>query len=868
MLASALAPLILAFSEIGDADAARVGGKAHSLAALTAAGFAVPEGFVLTTRALEDVFEDDQLTALAAAILKEARAGDPLHTGRLDAIRARLAELPLPAAVAEALRTAWAARFDEATPLAVRSSGTKEDLAGASFAGQYETVLNVRGHDALEHAVRHCWASMWHERVIEYARTRGGGLDDLSMAVVVQRMIPADVAGVLFTVNPITGREHETLIEACFGLGEALVSGRVNADSFVIDPRDGRVVRQTIAEKGMRIDPVAPTAGGTSNGHYTRETRLTGAAANAATLDAAALGELAELGAAVQEHYGRPMDLEFVIEAGKLYVVQARPITKLSFAPDVGEWTTADFKDGGVSSDVCSPFMWSLYQLALEHSMPSYFQDIKLFPADAQETWGRMFFARPYWNLGAVKHMLEVLPDYEERKFYQDFGIEPAIEGKGKVTKLGVTSLVRALPVLFALKRSFVEVLERAKRYVLEFDERKRPYELTDDAIRALAPADFASRFRVLITELYFETESTYFTTIYNTSNSKTEFNGAFEQAKKACGGDLDYLALVSGLENLSHMRPMTEMHEIAGRAHARGGQLDDHAVAGFVERWKYHGRKELDIRVPRWGEEPELVRGMLEQAVASYDPKSDPVAHARAARQLYEAARARAMAALPWHKRGGFAKGLDLVRTYAWWREEIRDHSSYLYYLVRRWSLEAARRLHDRRWLEQPDDLWYLPFQDALTLLEDKLAPEEARRRARAGRRMVRSFRKFPNPPEIGSDYGMAKPLPTGALVGTGGSPGRVEGRARVLLGIDGMHLVEAGDILVTRFTDPGWTPVFARIAGVVTETGGVLAHAAVISREYGIPAVLAVPGATQRIRDGARILVDGTAGTIEIVE
>jgi pyruvate,water dikinase len=841
--------LVLWFSEIGDSDAPLVGGKAHSLGALTAAGFTVPEGFVLTTRALA--------RALAQPVLAEV-ANDPA------ALRERILATPLPADVAETLRREWSKTFHEDTPLAVRSSGTKEDLEGASFAGQYETVLNVRGGDALELAVRRCWASMYADRVIDYANKRGGGADDLAMAVVVQRMIPADVAGVLFTVNPLTGREHETLIESCFGLGEALVSGRVNADSFVVDPTNGRVVKKTIAEKAMRIDGVT---GGT-DGHYTRETKLEGAAASAPSLGDAELAELGELGAAIQEHYGRPMDIEFVREKGRFYVVQARPITKLTFAGDIGEWTTADFKDGGVSSDVCSPFMWSLYQLALEQSMPVYFKDIKLLHPDAEDTWGRMFFARPYWNLGAVKKMLENLPDYEERKFYADLGVEFTGEGAGKVTKLGLKSLVGALPVLFALKKSYKEVLARAKRFVVRFDDRKRPYELTDEELHALAPADFASRWRRLITDLYFETETTYFTTIYNTSNSKTDFNGPFEKAKKACGGKLDYLALVSGLENLSHMRPMAEMHEIAGRAKANGGRLDERSLARFVERWKYHGRKELDIRVPRWGEEPELVRGMLEQAVASHDPKVDPVSQARAQRQAYEAERDRALKALPWSARGAFRDGLELVRTYAWWREEIRDHSSYLYCLVRRWSLEAARRLEERGWIGELDDIWYLPFQEALELMEGKLAPEEAGRRLRAGRRMVRSFRKFKNPNEIGSRFGLASgKVAEGALVGTGGSPGRVEGRARVLKGIDEMHLVEPGEILVTPFTDPGWTPLFARIAGVVTETGGVLAHAAVISREYGIPAVLAVPGATQRIKNGARIAVDGTNGTIEVL-
>jgi pyruvate,water dikinase len=479
-----------------------------------------------------------------------------------------------------------------------------------------------------------------------------------------------------------------------------------------------------------------------------------------------------------------------------------------------------------------------------------------------------MFFARPYWNLGEVRRMVAQLPDYHQRKFDTDLGIEPTYEGEGHVTRLGPRTLARALPVVLALKASFKAVLAHAQRFVADFEAKKAPYELGDAELRALSQAEFASRWRRLIEELYFETETTYFTIIYNTSNSKTVFNGAFEAAKKALGGELDYLALVSGLENLSHMRPLVELFETAGKLKQEGRGVDDETVRAFAWRWRHHGRKELDIRVPRWSEEPALVREMLEQAVKDHDAELHPDGQARKAHAAYVRERDKAARALGWYGRRRFLAGLELVRAYAWWREEVRDRSSYLYYLVRRWSLEAARRFVERGWLYEADDVWYLPFEEAVALAAGELPAEEARRRARAGRRMVRSFRNFKNPPEIGVGYGMAKPAPAGALRGIGCSPGRVEARARVVHGLDEMGRVEQGDVLVTHFTDPGWTPLFARLAGVVTETGGVLAHAAVISREYGIPAVLAVAGATERIPDGARVVVDGTGGTVEIVK
>jgi pyruvate,water dikinase len=887
--ATAAPPLVVPFSAMTDAHLALVGGKAHSLGTMRTAGFPVPDGFALTTEALRRFVEGGPLAKELEKIYAQVQGGGlSLNESWafLGEVRKRIVEMPIPGEIQAALLEAYRGGLGPDAPVAVRSSGTKEDLEGASFAGQYETFLNVRGEAAVLDAVKRCWASIWRNRVLQYSARRAGGARDLWMSVVVQRMVEAEVSGVLFTVNPITGRERESLIEAVFGLGEALVSGKVNADRYIVDPASGAVLSSEVVAKERKVVPLADgetEQGATGGKVYTREVELTESAARKPTLAAADLAQLAELGAAIQEHYGRPMDVEWVLgrAAGapaaaprELFAVQARPITKLSFAPDFGEWTTADFKDGGVSSDVCSPFMWSLYEYALETSMPEYFKQIKLLAPEYQAKWGRMFFARPYWNLGEVKKILEKIPGYNEQNFDTDLGIEITYEGRGgKTTPISVGGVLGALPVLFALKKNYKERLAKDKAFVAAFEERKRPFDLEERELAALPRDAFAARFRELVATFYWETETSYFYTIYNTSNSKLDFKVNFDKAKKACGGELSYLDLVSGLENLSHMRPMADMHALCTRLRAEKRGLADADVRDFARRWRHHGRKELDIRVPRWRDDLAFVREMLEQALAAFDAAKSPEAQARAQNAQFTAARDKGAAALRWRPfaRRAFLDGLELVRTYAWWREEMRDHSSQAYDLVRLWAVEAARRLVAEKVLEREDDIWHLTWQETLDTVDGKIAPEEARRRVRAGRRMVRSFRNFQNPNEIGNRYrfddeGGPKAAAAGALRGTGCAPGRVEGRAKVVKKLEEAKKVEKGDVLVTIFTDPGWTPLLGMVSGVVTETGGLLSHAAVISREYGIPAVLAVPRATAEIKDGDTILVDGGAGTVEI--
>lgn len=845
-------PFVLPLLEASGASAADIGGKARGLNRLAELDVRVPDGFVVTSAALLRVLEANDLTP----------PGPEAGEEELRAFQDCLRRAPFPSGVLGALVAAYRARIGDQRAVAIRSSATREDLDDASFAGMYETFLNVTGAEAVADGVRACWASLWAPRVQEYARRRDGA-GKPAMSVIVQEMVRADVAGVTFTVNPLTGREEEMLVESAFGLGEAVVSGRMDADRFVVEARSGRLVKETIATKERKI--VAATGGTTEVALPVEEVR-------SPSLSAEQLEDLAAAGREIQAHLGYPTDIEWAYEAGRLFVLQARPITHVSFSPELGEWTTADFRDGGVSSDVCTPFMWSLYDDTLSISMPEYFKRLRLIRRDHDATWGRMFFGRPYWNLGEVKKALERIPGYDEASFHADMGVEVDSGFEATKTPTTVLGVLRALPTLLALKRLYRDQLETDRDLLEGFEGRVRPYDLEPESVAALDDETFRRRYRELVSGLYLDTETSYFTTIYNTSNAKLDLSAVLEKVQAALGREVDVPTLLSGLRDLSHLHPMKDLHRIVSELRRENAELDPGTVRSFAWRWRHRGRKELDIRVPRWSEELDHVRSMIETALAAHDPGDDPRAHEEARHQAYLTALRELLDDLRWRPilRWSLKRKLRLMRRYAWWREEMRDRSSFVYYLVRVWTLEAARRLEEAGRLREPDDVWFLGWRRVVALLEGRLDRGDAAAEIAWGRHVYRSFRHFDNPGEIGTHFRSDRSDPgrDDGLRGTACSSGEVAGRARVLNDLAEAKRIRKGEILVTRFTDPGWTPLFSRIGGVVTETGGVLSHAAVISREYGIPAVLGVAGATEIIGDGDRIRVDGGRGLVEILE
>jgi len=634
-------------------------------------------------------------------------------------------------------------------PIIVRSSATVEDGRASSFAGQFESVLDLRTLEAVEEAVERVRGAVY-----DGAYCRRAGVDPASvrMEVIVQRMIEPDLAGVAFTVNPVTGAE-EVVIEAVAGLADALLTGA--AASL---PREHPLVQRW-----------AP--------------------------------QIERAARAVHWHFGAPQDVEFAVAGGAVWVLQARPITRIAFPPETGEWTNADFRDGGVSSGACTPLMWSLYDYIWEDALKGFLREIRLLDFDFQA--GRMFFGRPYWNLGAVKRCLAKLPGFVEREFDLDLSVEPRYEGDGVRTPATFWRMLKAIPTALAVGRLWKRQ-ERVDLALLGggFDALVRPF--------WPIARDVYAAFRAVIAA-YRIVETNYFRTIYCASLAKLDFKDAFP--------DADYASLVAALPPMRHLEPV--------RALRAGATADE-----LQKRFYWHGRRELDIRAPRWDDD----RAFVEELVRSRaSVEADP-------RPAYEKARARA------RKGRGFDRKLDRLRRFVWLREEMRDLSSRMYWLIRRTVLEIARR----RGLG--DDIFFMTLDEIL---------RDDRSNVVRARETYESYRNFRAPNEIGSRYGTT-PTVDGALTGIAASRGAARGVARIARTVEEAVRVEKGAVLVCPFTDPGWTPVLDRVAGVVTETGGLLSHAAVICREYGIPAVLGVARATERIRDGQTVVVDGDRGCV----
>ena len=668
-------------------------------------------------------------------------------------------------------------------PLAVRSSASAEDGRELSFAGQFYSELHLNSIEDVELAVQRCRDSVESPAVGEYCRRNGISPRSLRMDVIVQQMIQPELSGVAFTVNPVTGAE-EVVIEACRGVSENLLAGRTSA----------------LADDDPLLVRYRPT--------------------------------IEQMAKRLQLHFGMPQDVEFAIEDGELYVLQSRPITRIEFAPEIGEWTNADFRDGGVSSGVCTPLMWSLYEFIWDKALKNSLKELKLFGGDFQS--GRMFFGRPYWNLGAVKRCVAKLPGFIERDFDRDLNVEINYEGDGMRTPVSFLRIVRAIPTLFALGKFFKRQVAFDRRFL------ETGFAAIERQHSPLRP-DVETAFRELIERDFVETECNYFRTIFAASLAKMDFTSSFP--------DADYRMLVSALPPLRHMEPVRAVRSLSA--------CDDENLDGIVEKYRHHYRRGLDICFRRWDEDDVFVQRMLRSLPSHESENGRTESDIRAD---YERAKANALTKLPRWQRRSFLRKLERLREFVWLREEMRDLSSRMYYLIRRYALEIARK----RGIG--DDIFFMTFREIFTR-----KPIHVKR----SREIYESYRHFQAPNEIGRRYGLNSARVEAndchgshILTGIGASAGTVTGKAFIASSVAEAIHIPPGSILVCPFTDPGWTPILDRAAGVVTEAGGLLSHAAIICREFGIAAILGVPHATTRIATGDTLRLRGDDGHVEIVE
>ncbi|GEM_PF-145665 len=829
-----------------------IGKKAFSLLELIRFGAEVPDGFCIPANILNSFLIEHRINLLVNEAAENYENKDKLND-LLASIRQRI----LSANFSESFQVILKQLFhDDSLLYAVRSSGSKEDLQNASFAGQYETVLNAKGCEAIANAIKTCWASMFSSRVIQYSCKKGLKPTDLGMSVIIQKMVQAEKSGVVFTVNPVTGVDTQMLIESVFGLGDSLVSGEKDPDQYVFDWYHEKLIDKKLTTRSAK----------------TEEAEV--------TLNEHELNNIVDIALNIQTNYGFPVDIEWAFSKGRFYILQARPITSINFSGIHGQWSTADLKDGGISSAVCSQLMYSLYKMVWDKLMPEYLIKTKLIDEN-KGVRSDFFYGRMYWAAGAVKEGLKRIIGFNEREFDESLGIEVGYEGDGHVTGLSFASVVTGIKVMIALEKSFKHRLlyneKNGKKIAARIEEIDRL------AIDTLDEKTFFDHFNSLIFRDYYLVEGAYFKHIFDNANVQTTFR---DVVKKYPG--INFLNLVIGLKNLSHLKPIEHLWQItrkirkdplsfdfwlnrsvdeikqqfsSGIKNFNLDQLND-----YLKKFKYLSTRELDITVANYGEDPSFVVETIKQQI-QLDDDCNPTRLNDNQHCRFLEEKDRLLSAAGFFNRKSVEAKLERMRRFLWWREELRDLSTRMYDQIRRFCLQAGTFLEKRGIFTCPQDVFFLRVYDLFAIIEGKTSPEKAKQLIRKNRQYYQSFRNFKNPDDIG--FKMAD-QPTQSfedhdyISGIACSSGVVSGRVKLIKDIADTIRIEKGDILITRFTDPAWTPLFSLISAVVTETGGVLSHAAVISREYGIPAVLAVKGIFEKFKDGDEIVVDGNNGRI----
>lgn len=707
-------------------------------------------------------------------------------------------------------------------PVAVRSSGSLEDLAGASFAGQYETFLDVNSPQELTEAISKCFASKNSDRVKDYLNTKNieWNEESLKMSVLVQKMVNAKIAGVLFTLSPLTGREEEIYLEFCEGVGERLVSGHVTPSQIVYNWMEGKIVKETINDEGTRISEEN-------------------------------LKELIDLSIKIQAHYGTPQDIEWAVGPDyKVYILQSRPITTFTPREDRPELTNADFKDGGVSARVCTPLMFSVYREAMRISMGDYLKKIQLISSDDNVQWIYYQYGRAYWNAGAVKEGLKKLPDFKEVDFDRDLGIQKVYGETGPHhTQTTVATVVGAIPVLLGLYREFRDCENMIDHFRVRFESQDEKLKGELKRISKMNDQEFHTWFFEVVL-FQNETEKNYFRTIYNNSNFQTEYKNKLKKLPAYQEGD--EIDMMSELHGVSHLDVQGGLQKLVKISDFYGFDSQKYHAdrEAFLKIHYHHGPAELDLTVPRWGENKQWVDELVRNFIASSPSEVSQ----------FDKTFERLTQGLGALKRGSFTRMTKRSRKFLRLREEMRAYSTRAYYLLRLGILEFAKRTK-----LSTEDVFLL---DIVEMKRKVMLPQTKLPDLRLRKAYYLGYSKFTPPNEFGGSIKATDISLSGNLKGLGCSPGVKIGRARVITDIHATNGLTKDDILITIFTDPGWTPVLARVGGVVTEVGGLLSHAAVIGREYGIPAILNLSGATKTIKDGALIKVDGKSGVVEILE
>jgi pyruvate,water dikinase len=863
---------VVGLDEIGRTQIAEVGGKGANLGELTRIdGVRVPPGFCVTAGAFRQIVAG---APALDAVLDRLAAVRPDDRAAIDAVSAEIRgvveEIPLPDDLVAAIGAALA-RLGEDAACAVRSSATAEDLPTASFAGQQDSYLNIVGAAEILKHVRRCWASLFTERAVTYRQRNGFDHRRVHMAVVVQAMVFPDAAGILFTADPVTANRKVATVDAAWGLGEALVSGVVSGDGYTV--RDDEVVARTTGAQQHAVEAL-PGGGTRARAVEPERQRLP-------VLTDAQVVRLVRLGRRIEAHFGRPQDIEWCLVGEEFQIVQSRPITTLFPVPVTDDGENHLYVSVGhqqMMTDAMKPLGLAFWQLTTPRPMAEaggrLFVDVAPILATPAGRARMLDLARSDPLIGDALQTVIDRGDFLPSRPDEEAVVPLAGTGNAPI---------EADPALVA---EFVE-RSRASLAALERDIRTRSGPELFDFIRA----DIGELRRVLfdpgsLKVIMAGMEATWWLNehlqewlgeknVADTLTQSVPHNVTSEMGLALLDvADVvrPHPEVVAFLQRVEQAKPDGDgfLHELAAVA---GGPEAAAAFRAFLDEYGMRCPGEIDITRPRWSEQPAMLVSTILGNVRNHEPGAGKRLFDRGLQQAREkeAELLQHLRDLPdgQQKADETKRMIDRVRTFAGYREYPKYGMVSRYSVYKRALLREAERLVRAGVLHAVDDVFYLRFDELREVARTGRADE---RRIRERRAEFRTFQEL-RPPRVFTSDGeiitgtyRRTDLPPGALAGLAVSAGTVEGRARVIVDMAQADL-EAGDILVTAYTDPSWTPLFVGIAALVTEVGGLMTHGAVIAREYGLPAVVGVQNATQLIRDGQRIRVHGTEGYVEIL-
>lgn len=867
--------LVLGFQEMDNTQLLHVGGKGLNLGELSKIkGIQVPEGFCVTTTGYQQAIGQnvafqallDQLT-----LLKIEERAQINEISRM--IRQTIMEAEIPSDVVKEV-TRHLNKLGDEHAYAVRSSATAEDLPHASFAGQQDTFLNIIGIEAILLHISKCWASLFTDRAVIYRMQNGFDHRQVYLAVIVQKMVFPQASGIMFTADPITGNRKMLSVDAGYGLGEALVSGIVSADCYKV--REGAIVEKRIAAKKLAIYGVRE--GGT-------ETRpIAPGQQQAQTLSEPQILNLERIGRQIEAYFGCPQDIEWCLVDSTFYIVQSRPITTLYPIPEANDQEQRVYVSVGhqqMMTDPMKPLGLSFYLLTTRAPMRKaggrLFVDITqnlASPAGRDHLLNNLGKSDPLFKDALMiliqrENFIHSLPNDKQ---------EPRPRKNNNPSTTGFQTQIGSDPsVVSDLIKEWQTSLEELKQNIqtksgtdlVDFIQediqqlRKTLFNPQSSAV-FMAAMDASAWINEKINEWLGEKNAADTLSQSVPNNITSEMGLALLDVADVIR---PYPEVVDYLQHTKDDNYLDELTKLDG------GQESRNAIDDYLSKYGMRCTGEIDITRPRWSEKPTALIPMILNNIKNVEPHAS---HRKFEQGQLEALKKEQqilnrLMQLPDgdQKAKETKQKIDLLRNFIGYREYPKYGMINRYFVYKQALLKEAEELVQAGVLHDIEDIYYLTFEE----LHEVVRTHNLNDQMISKRKDEYKFYEKLTPPRIITSDGeiitgayKRENVPSEAIIGLPVSSGVIEGKARVILDIEDAEL-EEGDILVTPFTDPSWTPLFVSIKGLVTEVGGLMTHGAVIAREYGLPAVVGVEEATKRIKDGQRIRVHGTEGYIEVL-